>query len=71
MLGMVIARAERQVWTPEEIAQRWGVSLSSVYESIRRGQIPAIRCGRRLLLSKEAISKLERDGNGYHAGRDK
>lgn len=37
------------------VASFLGVAENSVYTSIRRGELPAVRLGRRLLVSKTAL----------------
>jgi excisionase family DNA binding protein len=42
----------------EEVAVLLRISRSSAYEAIRQGQIPAIRVGRRLRVSRAALEQL-------------
>jgi excisionase family DNA binding protein len=42
----------------EEVAIVLGLARSSAYEAIRRGQIPSIRVGRRLLVPTAALCRL-------------
>lgn len=44
--------------TVEEAAAALGVSRNLAYEAARDGRIPAIRIGRRLLVSRHALEKL-------------
>lgn len=41
--------------TVEEVAALLGVSRSTAYEAVRRGTIPAIRLGRRLVVPTAAV----------------
>jgi excisionase family DNA binding protein len=66
--------AERpSVLTIEEAAQLMRIGRNSAYEAARRGEIPTIRIGRRLLVPRAALERmLERagiphqDGDGAH-----
>lgn len=49
---------ERRTLTVPEVAETLGISTDSVYLAIRRGEIPALRLGRRLLVPREAIDRL-------------
>ena len=44
----------------EEAAAALGISRTLAYESIRRGDLPVIRIGRRLLIPKHALDELLR-----------
>jgi excisionase family DNA binding protein len=39
-------------------ARRLGISRNGAYEAIRRGEIPTIRIGRRLLIPRLALEKM-------------
>ena len=47
---------ERQTLTVEEAAEILGIGRNSAYEAIRRGEIPALRLGRRLVVPASASS---------------
>jgi excisionase family DNA binding protein len=47
-----------QTITIAEAARRLGVCESSAYEAARRGEIPTIRLGRRLLVPRAAFDAL-------------
>ncbi len=49
---------ERDVLTIEEAAQRLGIARGSAYEAARRGEIPVIRIGRRLLVPRLAFERM-------------
>lgn len=49
---------ERHPLTVEEAAQLLGISRAFAYEAVRRGEIPSIKIGRRLLVPKAARHKL-------------
>lgn len=40
-----------------EVARMLGISRGSAYEAIQRGEIPHIRIGRRVLVSKKALDR--------------
>jgi excisionase family DNA binding protein len=48
----------RLTLTVEEAAQRLGVSRALAYEAVRRGEIPHIKIGRRILVPTAALEKL-------------
>jgi excisionase family DNA binding protein len=56
--------------TVEEAAKRLGISRAFAYESVRRGDIPSIKIGRRVLVPKEALHRLlaSADGDSRPAG---
>lgn len=49
---------ERKTLTVSEAARELGISRNSAYEAVRRGQIPSIRIGRRLLVPRSALERL-------------
>lgn len=59
--------AERLVYRVEEVAELLGVSRSTAYDAVRRGELPAVRLGRRLLVPRARLEKLlgcEAEENG-------
>ena len=59
-------------YTIEEAARLLGVSRGTAYESARRGEIPTLRLGRRLLVPRARLEELlggdvERNGDGQRA----
>lgn len=48
--------------TVEQAGQLLGISRGLAYELVRRGDIPAIRLGRRLVVPTRVIDELLRDG---------
>jgi excisionase family DNA binding protein len=54
---------ERLTLTVEEVAATLGISLSHAYEAIRRGEIPSIRIGRRVLVPRAALERLLEGGS--------
>lgn len=47
-------------------AQLLGVSRSTAYEAVRRGEIPAIRIGTRLLIPQTALHALLNQVDGHN-----
>lgn len=56
--GVITAGPDRLTLTVEEAAATLGVSRASAYEAVRRGEIPAIRIGRRVLVPRVALDRL-------------
>ena len=54
--------ADRLTYTVEEAAQLLGISRNSGYEAVRRGEIPTIRLGRRILVPVSRLEALLDDG---------
>ena len=48
----------RKTYTITEAAELLGVGKSAAYEAARRGEIPVIRIGRRLVVPKAALQRL-------------
>jgi excisionase family DNA binding protein len=57
-------------YTAREAAERLGIGLTSLYAGVQRGEIPAIRVGRRVLIPRsrldDMLGRLNRDA---HDGR--
>ena len=49
---------DRLTFTVCEVAELLGISRTSAYECVRRGEIPSITLGRRLVVSRAAIERL-------------
>lgn len=50
--------AARLTLTVEEAAAALGISRAFAYEAVRRGDIPCIRIGRRVLVPRAALERL-------------
>ncbi len=48
----------RLTLTVEEAAETLGLSRAFAYDAVRRGEIPSIRIGRRILIPKKALERL-------------
>ena len=49
----VMSSTDRRTYTPEEVARLLGIHLNSVYSMLKMGSLPAVRAGRRWLISKK------------------
>ena len=45
-------------YTVEEAAKLLGIGRNHAYEAAKRGQIPAIRIGKRILISRAALDSM-------------
>jgi excisionase family DNA binding protein len=54
----IMASGERLTLSVEEAADQLGISRALAYEAVRRGQIPHVRIGRRILVPKVALQRL-------------
>lgn len=55
--------------TVEQAGKEIGISRNSAYEAAKRGDIPTIRIGRRILVPRLALDRLlSGAGNGVKAG---
>jgi excisionase family DNA binding protein len=57
-VGAISEAPTRLTWTVEEAAAALGISRAFAYDAVRRGQIPAIKIGRRILVPKSALKQL-------------
>lgn len=48
---------ERQTLTVEEAAALLGIGRNSAYQAVARGELPAVRLGRRLLIPRAALER--------------
>lgn len=48
----------RETLTVEEAAEVLGVGRSAAYEAVRRGEIPALRIGRRFVIPRVALDRM-------------
>ena len=64
---MFLGTDNSPVLSPKEVARLMGLSKNTTYEALARGEIPSIRVGRRILVSKAALERLlagEKPSNG-------
>ena len=52
---------QRLTLTVDEVAKALGIGRNSAYEAIQRGEIPALRFGRRVVIPKAALEELLRN----------
>lgn len=52
------AQRERMTLSVEEAAEALGIGRTLAYEAARRGEIPTIRIGRRLVVPRAALDQL-------------
>lgn len=55
---MAQATEERLTYSVEESGRLLGISRASAFEAARRGELPTIRIGRRLLVPKVALERM-------------
>jgi excisionase family DNA binding protein len=49
---------EPLVYTIEQVAQMLGVGRSTAYDAVRRGELPVVRLGSRLLVPKARLDQM-------------
>ena len=49
---------DRNTFTVPEAAEILGISRWLAYESVKKGELPAIRIGRRCLISRRTLEKM-------------
>jgi excisionase family DNA binding protein len=52
------AKQRRMTLTVNEAAKRLGIGRNQAYEAIKRGEIPAIRIGKRLLVPEAMLDRM-------------
>jgi len=52
------SRIELRTLSVDDVAKILGVGRSAVYEAIRRGEIPALHFGRRIVVPRVALLRL-------------
>jgi excisionase family DNA binding protein len=50
--------SERLTLTVEETARLLGISRGAAYEAVRRGELPSLRIGRRILIPRSRLADL-------------
>jgi excisionase family DNA binding protein len=53
-----IAPPERRTMSVEEAAVALGIGRTTAYMAIRRGELPCLRIGRRVVVPRDAIERL-------------
>lgn len=49
-----------KIFTPNQLAERWGCSMQTVRDAIVSGQLPHFRVGRLMRVPETAVSMFER-----------
>lgn len=49
---------EKATFTVDEMAAHLGIGRNAAYEAIKRGEIPVLRIGRRILVPRAALDHL-------------
>jgi len=58
---------ETLVLTPNEVRKLLKCSRGTIYEEIRKGTIPSIHLGRKILIPKAALLKMLENAGGHGA----
>ena len=61
---------ERETLSVEEVAAVLGISRNTAYAAVQRGEIPAVRIGRKLLIPRRALDRLLSGRNGTENGEN-
>ena len=56
-----VAVSSFQLWTAEQVAERWQVSVAHVYRLTREGKIPTVKVGRYYRYLPKTIEKWEEE----------
>ena len=54
---------EKQTYSVPEAAKILGLNRNTGYEAVKRGEIPVIKIGKRLLVPKPALDRLLQQGS--------
>jgi excisionase family DNA binding protein len=57
---------DRRTYTVDEAAQQLGISRNACYDAIRRGDIPNLRIGHRIVVPKAAFDRMLEVGEPAH-----
>ena len=67
MAKQVLDNTEQKgTYSIPEAAKFLGIGRNAAYEAVRKGQIPTIRIGRRLLVPKAALQRMLEIGNTHN-----
>ena len=69
--GAHVMLDQRQTLSVEAAAKVLGVGRNTAYEAIRKGELPAIRLGKRLLVPVIALERMLADGVPVSANNSK
>lgn len=62
--------SERRTLTVEEAARLLGIGRGAAYEAARRGELPSVRLGRRILIPRHALGALLGEDLPANAGEE-
>jgi excisionase family DNA binding protein len=54
----VLRRSQALTITSDEASRRLGIARNQAYEAAKRGEIPTIKIGRRLLVPRAALDRM-------------
>lgn len=57
MMTTTVAAADRATLTVPEVARLLGISRNEAYLAVQRGEIPARRIGRRIVIPRAALER--------------
>ena len=55
--------SERLGYPPKEVARKLGLNEKTIYDAIKVGEIPALRIGRRIIITAPVLERLLKHGN--------
>ena len=56
--GKSYGDSECEIWTIEQAGRRLGISRGTAYALAKKGDLPTVRLGRRLLVPRAALDRL-------------
>ena len=63
----LVGLSEVRTYTVAQAARLLGIGRNQAYEAAHRGELPVIRIGKRLLISKRALDRLLENGSSSDA----
>lgn len=60
---------ERRTYTVTEAAAVLGISRTSAYERVRAGELPALRLGRRIVITRTVVDAMLSDVSALGGGQ--
>ena len=54
----IVTDVQRKTYTVDQAAELLGIGRNTAYEAVRRGEIPTIKIGRRLLVPRAALERM-------------
>lgn len=54
----IVTDVQRKTYTVDQAAELLGIGRNTAYEAVRRGEIPTIKIGRRLLVPRTALERM-------------